>query len=59
VTLQSFMLLRSVDVAAQVELLFYTDSPTELHSLASRDEYDVVEIYPNSGKFHYHAEGFR
>jgi hypothetical protein len=52
VTLQSFMLLRFLDTAARVELLFYPESPTELHSLARRDAYDVVEIYPSSGKLH-------
>lgn len=49
-TLQSFMLLQYVDTTTPVELLFYSNSPTELHSLADRDVYDVVEIYPCSGE---------
>jgi hypothetical protein len=44
------MLLQFVDLAARVELLLYSDSPTELHSLTNKDAYDLVEIYPSSGK---------
>jgi hypothetical protein len=50
VALQSFMLLRFLNTTMQVELVTYPESPTELHSLANRGAYDVVEIYPSSGK---------
>jgi hypothetical protein len=45
VTMQAFQLLQSVEFGAQVELLLYAQSPTELHSVANKGEYDVVEIY--------------
>lgn len=48
-TLQSFMLLQSVEVGMPLELVIYAQSPTELHSLARKGVYDVVEIYPSSG----------
>lgn len=49
VALQSFMLLQTVEIGMRAELLLYPQSPTELHSLANKDVYDVVEIYPYSG----------
>jgi|TARA_R110002003_G_scaffold126_34_gene11748 hypothetical protein len=43
------MLLQTVEIGMRAELLLYPQSPTELHSLANKDVYDVVEIYPYSG----------
>lgn len=47
---QSFLLLQFVIPGMQVELILYPQSPAELHSLANKDIYDVVEIYPYSGR---------
>jgi hypothetical protein len=49
---QSFMLLQCVEKGMRVELLLYAQSPAELHSVANKDVYDAVEIYPCSSKFY-------
>lgn len=50
IILQSFMLLQTVESGMQVELVLYSQSPNELHSLANGETSDVVEIYPCSGE---------
>ncbi|KAH8719331.1 heterokaryon incompatibility protein-domain-containing protein [Phaeosphaeriaceae sp. PMI808] len=48
VTLQSFLLLHSVEPNSRVDLLLYRKSPAEIQSTSRDDPYNVVEIYAQS-----------
>jgi hypothetical protein len=54
VVMQSFMLLQDVEKGMSVELALWPRSPVELHSLANKDVYDAVEIYPCPSKCQVH-----
>lgn len=47
---QASALLRSAGLNPLLEILLYPQAPTEIHSLSIDENYDVVEVYPSSGR---------
>jgi hypothetical protein len=45
VALQSFLLFKEIVSNMQVELLLYPNSPTEMHSMPTKGQSEVLEIY--------------